>query len=154
MCKNYRSNYWSIEQSPWRYCTSYHIFITKLWSLKKKKQRNFRIINDSGVQPEIFQGRGDFVKLGHFNKHFIKKSRKKAPKGKILEFFLLDVLKVTLWVVNLPKDGQHQGIFFPKSGHFFWFSKKGRGGLLLSPPSCAPVIITRVNRSFNVNALM
>ena len=49
----------------------------------------------SGVQPEIFQGRGSFVKLGHFDKHFIKKSRKKAPQGKILEFFLLDTLKTT-----------------------------------------------------------
>ena len=42
-----------------------------------------------------FQGRGGFVKLGHFDKHFIKKSRKKAPQGKILEFFLLDTLKTT-----------------------------------------------------------
>ena len=32
-----------------------------------------------------FQGRGGFVKLGHFDKHLIKKSRKK--------FFLLDTLK-------------------------------------------------------------
>ena len=62
---------------------------------EKKNQRNFRIINDSGAQPEIFQGRGGFVKLGHFNKHFIKKSRKKAPQGNILEFFLLDILKAT-----------------------------------------------------------
>ena len=42
-----------------------------------------------------FSGQGGFVKLGHFNKHFIKKSRKKAPQGKILEFFLLDTLKAT-----------------------------------------------------------
>ena len=43
----------------------------------------------------IFQGRGGFMKLGHFNKYFIKKSRKKAPQGKPLEFFLLDTLKTT-----------------------------------------------------------
>ena len=49
----------------------------------------------TGAQPEIFQDRGGFVKLGHFGKHFIKKSRKKAPQGKILEFFLLDTLKTT-----------------------------------------------------------
>ena len=36
----------------------------------------------AGAQPEIFQGRGCFVKLGHFDKHFIKKSRKKGPAGK------------------------------------------------------------------------
>ena len=33
----------------------------------------------SGAQPEILQGREGLVKLGHFDKHFIKKSRKKAP---------------------------------------------------------------------------
>ena len=38
----------------------------------------------TGAQPEIFQGRESFVKLGHFDKHFIKKSRKKAPQGNIL----------------------------------------------------------------------
>ena len=51
--------------------------------------------NNPGAQPEIFQGRRGFVKLGHFDKHFIKKSRKKASQGKILEFFLLDTLKTT-----------------------------------------------------------
>ena len=49
---------------------------------KKKKQ-----MIKAGAQPEIFQGRGGFAKLGHLNKHFIKKSRKKTPQGKMLEFF-------------------------------------------------------------------
>ena len=43
----------------------------------------------SGAQPETFQGRGGFVKLGHFDEHFIKKSRKKAQEVRILEFFSL-----------------------------------------------------------------
>ena len=43
----------------------------------------------TGAQPGIFQGRGGFVKLGRFDKYFIKKSRKKAPQGKTLEFFSL-----------------------------------------------------------------
>ena len=34
----------------------------------------------AGMQPEIFQGRGGFVKLGHVDKYFIKKSRKNAPQ--------------------------------------------------------------------------
>ena len=50
---------------------------------------------ETGGQPEIFQGRGGFVKLGHSDKHFIRKSRKKAPQGKFLKFFLLDTLKTT-----------------------------------------------------------
>ena len=35
----------------------------------------------TGVQPEIFQDRGGFVKLGHFDKHFVKNSRKKGSTG-------------------------------------------------------------------------
>ena len=57
--------------------------------------------SSSGAQPDIFQGRGGFVKLGHFDKHFVKNSRKKGPAGKISEFFLLDTLKTTFWMVNL-----------------------------------------------------
>ena len=52
-------------------------------------------VTSAGTQPEIFQGRGGFVKLGHFDKHFIKKSRKKTPQGKILEVCHLDTLKTT-----------------------------------------------------------
>ena len=55
----------------------------------------------AGAQPEIFLGRGGFVKLGHFDKHFLKKSRKKAPQRKILEFFLLDTFKSAFWMANL-----------------------------------------------------
>ena len=55
------------------------------------KGSDYRCI--TGAQPEISQGRGGFVKLEHFDKHFIKKSRKTAPQGKILEFSHLDTLK-------------------------------------------------------------
>ena len=50
----------------------------------------------TGAQPEIFQGRGGFVKLAHFDKHFVKNSIKKGPEGKVSEFFLLATLKTTL----------------------------------------------------------
>ena len=33
----------------------------------------------AGVQPEIFQDRRGFVELGHFDKHFVKNTRKKGP---------------------------------------------------------------------------
>ena len=49
----------------------------------------------TGAQPELFQGRRGVVKLGHFDKHFVKNSRKNGPAGKISEFFLLDTLKTT-----------------------------------------------------------
>ena len=44
-------------------------------------------IHTSEVQLEIFQGRGGFVKLGHFDKHFVKNSRKKGPAGKNFRVF-------------------------------------------------------------------
>ena len=52
-------------------------------------------VNITGAQPEIFQGRGGLVGLGQFYKHFVKNTRKKAPHGKIGEFFFLDTLKPT-----------------------------------------------------------
>ena len=51
--------------------------------------------SNAGAQPEIFQGKGGLVGLGHFCKHFVKNTRKKATQGKIWEFFLLDTLKTT-----------------------------------------------------------
>ena len=41
----------------------------------------------AGVQPEISQGRGGFVELGHFDKHFVKNARKKGPAGKSFGVF-------------------------------------------------------------------
>ena len=40
-----------------------------------------------GTQPELFQGRGGFMELGHFDKHLIKKTRKKGPAGKDFRLF-------------------------------------------------------------------
>ena len=36
---------------------------------------------NTGAQPEIFQGRGGFVELGHFDKLFVKNT-KKSPAEK------------------------------------------------------------------------
>ena len=46
-----------------------------------------------------------------------------------------------------PKD---QGLFF-HSGHFFRFSKKGKGGPPHFPPSCTPVSVAKyASISFNI----
>ena len=37
----------------------------------------------AGMQPEIFQGRGDFVELGHLDKYFVNSTRKKDPAWEI-----------------------------------------------------------------------
>ena len=55
----------------------------------------------TGAQPEIFQGRGGFVKLGHFHKRSVINSGKKGPAGKSSEFFLLGALKTTFRMVSL-----------------------------------------------------
>ena len=34
------------------------------------------------MQPEIFQGRADFLELEHFNKHFVNNTRKRDLAGK------------------------------------------------------------------------
>ena len=91
------------------------------------------------MQPEIFQGRGGFVELGHFDKHFVKNTRKKVPLEKILEFFLLDTLKTTFWMENWTQRWKQSGPFFPKSGALLLIFKKG---LSLSP-SCTPAILTK-----------
>ena len=38
------------------------------------------------AQPKIFQGRGGFMELGHFDKHFVKNKRKKEPVVKNFGF--------------------------------------------------------------------
>ena len=79
------------------------------------------------------------MELGHFDKHFVKNTRKKVPPEKILEFFLLDTLKTTFWMENWTQRWKQSGPFFPKSGHSCRFSKKG----LSLPPSSTPAILTK-----------
>ena len=87
----------------------------------------------AGAQPEIVQGRGGFLKLGHFNKHFLKKSRKKLQQQNILELFVPDTLKTIFWMVYLTS-------WWKKSGHFFIFKKGGEHPLLFC-------ILNRLNLS-------
>ena len=77
--------------------------------------------HNSGVQPEIFQGRGGSVELGHFNKYFVKKNKEKGSAGEHLGVF--------------PPRYQST----PKSGHSCRFSKKA----FRSPGSCTPAILTK-----------
>ena len=38
------------------------------------------------LDQKFVQGKGDLVKLEHFDKHFVKNTRKKSPSRKNLEF--------------------------------------------------------------------
>ena len=41
----------------------------------------------AGAQPEIFQGMGDFVEIGHFDKHLVKNKRTEGSTGKNFGIF-------------------------------------------------------------------
>ena len=69
-----------------------HQFIVEnlRWSVLQKEQNL-----NAGAQPEIFQGIGIFVELGHFDKHFIKNTRKKRPRREpFCSFFTWILLKL------------------------------------------------------------
>ena len=63
-----------------------------LESIFNKVEKRFQ---HTGAQPEIFQGKGGFVKLRHFDKYFIKFEEKRTHREKFWSFFLLDTLKTT-----------------------------------------------------------
>ena len=48
-----------------------------------------------GLQTAIFQVGGGLMELVHCDEDFVTNTRKKAPHGKMLEFFLLDSFKTT-----------------------------------------------------------
>ena len=100
------------------YCPSCFVYITKT-------EAN---THSSGAQPEMFQGWGGCVELGHFDKLFVKNSRKKVPQGKILELFLLDTLKTAFLMEDSTQGWIELGPFFQNQG-----TKKGRDDL--PPPS-------------------
>ena len=87
----------------------------------------------SCAQPEIFQSRRGFVELEHFDKLFLKSTRKEDPQRKILELFLLDTLKTTFSMKNLTQEWTQLGPFFTKPGLFFLFSNKAESSPLAFP---------------------
>ena len=90
----------------------------------------------SCAQPEMFQSRGGFVELEHFDKLFLKSTRKEDPQRKILELFLLDTLKTTFSMKNLTQEWTQLGPFLQNQG-FFLFSNKSRE---VSPPFSPPLV--------------
>ena len=94
---------------------------------------------EAGSQLEIFQGRGGFLELGHFDKLLVKNTTEKSPQRKILELLLLDSFKSTFWMED-STQGWTMTVFFSKSRHFSRFSKKKGEASVPSPPppSCAP----------------
>ena len=101
-----------------------------------KNQIAYIIYMQAHNQKKTFQGRGCFLKLGHFDKHFLKNSGKKTMQQKILEPFVLDTLKTIFWMVNLTSGSTKSGPFFQNQGIFFNFRNSEKEGLPLSPYFC------------------
>ena len=55
------------------------------------------------------------MELGHFNKHFVKNTRKKASQGHV---FLPDTLEAMFWMEQLTQIETQSGPSFQKSEHF------------------------------------
>ena len=97
----------------------------------------------SGAQSEIFSGKGDFLELGHFDKHFVKQSRKKGTVGKNFSVFYPRYSSNYILNEKLnPRKGTIRA-FFPKIRALFLIFKKGHGRPTPFPPSYAPDV-TRV----------
>ena len=62
-----------------------------------------------------------------------KTQEKEGPQGNIFKFFLIDTLETTFWMKNVTQRWIQSGNFFPKSGHYFWFLQRDKGGLFPSP---------------------
>ena len=70
----------------------------------------------AGAQPEIFLSWGGFAEPGHFDKHFVKSTKK---QGKIVDFFVLDTVKTTFRMKKFNPKMDTIGVFSPKLGHLF-----------------------------------
>ena len=101
-------------------------------------------MNDCRAQPESFpsrgEGVGEGVELGTLINISSKTTEKQALHWNILDFFLLDTLKITIRIENLTRWWTQSGSFFVESRHFFQFSKR-EGEVFPLLPSCAPVSV-------------
>ena len=105
--------------------------------------------NSKGTEPDIFQGRREFLEWEHFDKYFINNTPKKGTASKNFGVFLPDVLKTAFQMRHLTYRWTQSAPFFPKSGHFlFRFSKKGTRGHAPFPQSTVWTC-SKVRRNMN-----
>ena len=85
------------------------------------------------MHPEISgQGRGKVMKLRHFNKHFVKNTKKRGPTGKNFGDFSPRYFKTAIWMENVTQRWTQSGLFFFKKNQdtFVDFQKwQGRSPL-------------------------
>ena len=99
------------------------------------------IIPECWDNQKFSRGKSKFYGIGHYDKHFVQNTSKKALQGNILEFFLLDTLKITFWTENVTQRWIQSGPFFSEIRTFLKIFKKGHGGPspFLLFPSWTPV---------------
>ena len=69
--------------------------VTNLRRETKQSQKCLTMTSCQQIVTSLSGVRGGFVELEHFDKCFVKNTRKNAAQGKILELFPLDPLKTT-----------------------------------------------------------
>ena len=113
-----------------------HIWHKVTVQITEQLSRQRRIRAPSNIWNGAFfkkkQGVGEVSETRALRQNILSKTQKKRPLENILEFFLLDSLKTTFWMENLPQRWTQSVPFFPKPGHFFDFQKM-QWGSLLSP---------------------
>ena len=83
------------KQKNEEHVESHDIFIPFEYKIYSKQGSLFCLgdrtvlFSHAGAQPEIFQDSGGFIKLGHFDKYFVKNTQKKGPAGKNFGVFSL-----------------------------------------------------------------
>ena len=77
----------------------------------KMKRFAKRIMPECRHTKRNFQGRGGFVELEHFDKHFVKNTRKK-PRRETFWIFFQDNIKTTFWMENLSQRWSQSRSFF------------------------------------------
>ena len=87
--------------------------------------------NDSTTYDILSQARNQkfFKAVGHFNKHFVKNTRKKDPAGQSFVVSSPSYSQNYILSGKFNKRMDKSESFFPKSGHVFRFSKKSREGI-------------------------
>ena len=81
------------------------------------------LVTTTQARYQKFFRAGEVYGLGHFQKPFVKCTRKKVPQGNFLELFLLDTLKTKFWMGD-STQGWTQGLFFQNQGTSFDFQKR------------------------------
>ena len=90
------------------------------------------------------------MELGHFDKHFVKNTQKRAPQGNVLEFFFLNTLKTIFCMEKLTQRWTQSGPFYSKIRTIFLFPKLAGEASPLPPLVAHLSVVEHVLISLNM----